>query len=48
MPKGKYQKQKKKSSLAFYLILFILIAIFTAVLFATSKGLIFYEGDDKE
>lgn len=27
MPKGKYQKQKKKSSLAFYLILFILIAV---------------------
>ena len=29
-------------------ILFILIAIFTAILFATSKGWIFYEGDDKE
>jgi len=29
-------------------VLFILIAIFTAILFATSKGWIFYEGDDKE
>lgn len=29
-------------------ILFILIAIFTAILFATSKGWIFYEGDDRE
>ena len=29
-------------------ILFILIAVFTAILFATSKGWIFYEGDDKE
>ena len=29
-------------------ILFILIAIFTSILFATSEGWIFYEGDDKE
>jgi len=29
-------------------ILFILIAIFTAILFATSKSWIFYMGDDKE
>ena len=29
-------------------ILFILIAVFTAILFATSKSWIFYEGDDKE
>ena len=29
-------------------ILFILIAIFTAILFSTSNGWIFYEGDDKE
>lgn len=29
-------------------ILFILIAILTAILFATSKGWIFYEGDDQE
>ena len=29
-------------------VLFTLIAIFTAILFATSKGWIFYEGDDKE
>ena len=28
--------------------LFILIAIFTAILFSTSNGWIFYEGDDKE
>ena len=26
----------------------LFIAIFTAILFATSKGWIFYEGDDKE
>lgn len=29
-------------------ILFILIAVFTGILFATSKSWIFYEGDDKE
>ncbi len=29
-------------------VLFILIAILTAILFATSKGWIFYEGDDRE
>ena len=33
---------------AIAVILFILIAVFTAILFATSKGWIFYEGDDKE
>ena len=33
---------------AIAVILFALIAIFTALLFATSKGWIFYEGDDKE
>ena len=34
--------------IAIAVILFILIAIFTGILFATSKGWIFYEGDDKE
>ncbi len=29
-------------------ILFVLIAVFTGILFATSKSWIFYEGDDKE
>ena len=29
-------------------VLFLLIAVFTAILFATSKSWIFYEGDDKE
>jgi multiple sugar transport system permease protein len=29
-------------------ILFALIAVFTGILFATSKSWIFYEGDDKE
>lgn len=29
-------------------VLFVIIAIFTAILFATSKGWIFYEGGDKE
>ena len=29
-------------------ILFILIAMFTAILFATSRSWIFYEGDDRE
>ena len=29
-------------------VLFLLIAVFTAVLFATSKSWIFYEGDDRE
>ena len=33
---------------AIAVILFILIAIFTGILFATSTGWIFYEGDDKE
>ena len=33
---------------AIAVILFILIAIFTAILFSTSTGWIFYEGDDKE
>ena len=33
---------------AIAVILFILIAIFTAILFSTSNGWIFYEGDDKE
>ena len=33
---------------AIAVILFILIAIFTAILFATSTGWILYEGDDKE
>ena len=33
---------------AIAVILFILIAIFTSLLFATSEGWIFYEGDDKE
>ena len=29
-------------------VLFILIAFFTAILFATSRSWIFYEGDDRE
>ena len=33
---------------AIAVILFILIAIFTAILFSTSNGWIFYEGDEKE
>lgn len=33
---------------AIAVILFVLIAIFTAILFSTSNGWIFYEGDDKE
>ena len=33
---------------AIAVILFILIAIFTGILFATSKSWIFYEGDDRE
>lgn len=33
---------------AIAVILFILIAIFTAMLFSTSNGWIFYEGDEKE
>ena len=33
---------------AIAVILFVLIAIFTGILFATSKGWIFYEGDDRE
>ena len=32
----------------FTLILFLIIAVFTGILFATSKGWIFYEGDEKE
>lgn len=33
---------------AIAVILFLIIAVFTAILFATSKGWIFYEGDDRE
>ena len=33
---------------AIAVILFLIIAVFTGILFATSKGWIFYEGDEKE
>ncbi|NLV59725.1 MAG: sugar ABC transporter permease [Clostridiales bacterium] len=43
-----FQSHKYGYGSAVAVVLFILIAIFTAILFATSKGWIFYEGDDKE